>query len=284
MADLADRIEATLGKRPVSVRPLSGGCVGDVSLVTLDDGGNIVAKTGDAASGLETEGMMLRHLADPGGLPVPEVLHAEPTLLLMTYVETAGALDAAAEEDAAHHLARLHGVTRERFGFDGDTVIAQLRQPNDDADSWCQFFRDRRLLYMAEAAHAAGRLPSELRQRIDRLAGKLDRWIADDGTPPGLVHGDMWGGNVLVRGGRIAGFIDPAIYYADPEIELAFATMFGTFGDAFFRRYDELVGLRPGFFEERRDLYNLWPLLVHVRLFGGGYVGSVARTLERYGC
>ena len=91
----------------------------------------------------------------------------------------------------------------------------------------------------------------------------------------------MWGGNVLTREGRIAGFIDPAIYYADPEIELAFATLFGTFGDTFFARYREHRPLAPGFFDVRRDLYNLYPLLVHVRLFGGGYVGGVVRTVRR---
>jgi fructosamine-3-kinase len=91
----------------------------------------------------------------------------------------------------------------------------------------------------------------------------------------------MWGGNVLVRDGRIAGFVDPAIYFADPEIELAFSTLFSTFGEPFFRRYSEIRPLRPGFFEVRRDLYNLWPLLVHVRLFGGAYVASVERTLDK---
>ena len=75
----------------------------------------------------------------------------------------------------------------------------------------------------------------------------------------------------------------PAIYFADAEIELAFATLFNTFGDSFFARYSERRPLRPGFFEERRDLYNLYPLLVHVRLFGGGYVGAVERILDRFG-
>jgi fructosamine-3-kinase len=119
--------------------------------------------------------------------------------------------------------------------------------------------------------------------RVETLAGRLDRWISDDARPS-LIHGDMWSGNVLTKNGRIAGFVDPAIYYADAEIELAFATLFTTFGDAFFARYSELRPLRSGFFEERRDLYNLYPLLVHVRLFGGGYVGSVERTLARYDC
>jgi len=81
----------------------------------------------------------------------------------------------------------------------------------------------------------------------------------------------------------LPGFVDPAIYYADAEVELAFATLFSTFTDPFFRRYAELRPIRPGFREARRDIYNLYPLLVHVRLFGGDYVRSVDRTLARFG-
>ena len=98
-----------------------------------------------------------------------------------------------------------------------------------------------------------------------------------------MIHGDLWGGNVLCGSNGLSGFIDPAIYYADPEIELAFMTLFGTVGDRFFRRYGEYHAIRPGFFEIRRDLYNLYPLLVHVRLFGGGYLGQVQSILRRLG-
>jgi fructosamine-3-kinase len=100
---------------------------------------------------------------------------------------------------------------------------------------------------------------------------------------PSAIHGDLWGGNILSSGHRISGLIDPALYYADAEIELAFMTLFGSVGDRFFRSYGERSALRPGFFEARRDLYNLYPLLVHVRLFGGGYVAQVERTLDRFG-
>ena len=127
-----------------------------------------------------------------------------------------------------------------------------------------------------------GRLPGAVLSRLHALAGRLDKWLAEP-ERPSLIHGDMWGGNVLCRDGRISGFVDPAIYYADPEIELAFSTMFGTFGDAFFGPYRELRPMASGFFEERRHLYNLYPLLVHVRLFGGAYAGQVERTLGRFG-
>ena len=111
--------------------------------------------------------------------------------------------------------------------------------------------------------------------------GKLERYI-DSGTRPSLIHGDVWGGNVLARGGRIAAFVDPAIYFADAEIELAFSTLFGTFGEAFFDRYRQIRPIAPGFFEVRRDLYNLYPLLVHTRLFGASYAASVKRSLARF--
>lgn len=122
-----------------------------------------------------------------------------------------------------------------------------------------------------------------MRERIEALCARLGEWL-EEPARPSLIHGDLWGGNVLAADGRISGFIDPAIYYADPEIELAFTTLFGTFGDAFFRRYGELRPLRARFFEERRDLYNLYPLLVHVRLFGGEYVSQVEAILRKFGC
>jgi fructosamine-3-kinase len=120
-------------------------------------------------------------------------------------------------------------------------------------------------------------------RRIDRFSEGLDRLI-EEPDHPSLLHGDVWTTNVLAEGDRITGFFDPAVYYGHPEIELAFITLFSTFGEAFFRRYDELRGIRPGFFEVRRGIYNLYPLLVHVRLFGGGYLSGVERVLDRHGC
>ncbi len=134
---------------------------------------------------------------------------------------------------------------------------------------------------MGRLALDAGRLPAGAFAALERLAGRLERYI-EAGGRPALIHGDVWGGNVLARGGHIAAFVDPAIYFADPEIELAFSTLFGTFGEAFFERYGEIRPLAPGFFEARRDLYNLYPLLVHTRLFGGGYAASVAQILRRF--
>ncbi|WP_046022798.1 fructosamine kinase family protein [Magnetospira sp. QH-2] len=277
---ITETITRVTGRKPIEFRPLSGGCIGDVYRVTLEGSGSLVAKVGDGSSGLDIEGYMLEILGPH--LPVPDVLHAEPGLLLMSYLLNDGGLTADSQAHAAELLASLHDVPGKAFGLDQDTLIGGLHQPNPWTERWIDFFRDQRLLFMARDAQQAGRLPGRLMDRIEKMAARLDRWISEP-TQSSLLHGDMWTGNVLCRGRRIAGFVDPACYYGDPEIELAFSTLFGTFGKAFFQRYEKLRPIAPGFFEERRDLYNLYPLLVHVRLFGGSYVGSVDRTLSRFG-
>ena len=281
---MLDEIAKTIGRlagSPVAgVSPLAGGCIGAVYRVTLEDGRALAAKVG---GGLAVEGFMLRYLAENSRLPVPRVVHAGDELLVMDFIEAKDGIDRPAEIHAAELLAELHGITAEAFGFERATVIGGLEQPNPWTPGWLDFFRDQRLLFMGREALDAGHLPGRLMKRLEVMAGRLDRWL-EEPAAPSLLHGDMWTGNVLCREGRIAGFVDPAVYYGDAEIELAFATLFGTFGTPFFERYADLRLLRPGFFEERRDLYNLYPLLVHARLFGGSYVGSVERTLTRFGC
>jgi fructosamine-3-kinase len=280
---IEDRIEAALGVRPRALAPLSGGCIAEAYRTELPGGERVAVKCAAGAGNLELEAYMLRYLAEHSRLPVPAVLYADADILIMAFIETAGGLDASAERHAAELLAELHGITAPAFGHERDTLIGPLHQPNPWTERWVDFFRDQRLLYMARLAFEAGRLPQTTLRRLEHLAEILDRYI-ENRNPPGLIHGDMWGGNVLARNGRIAGFIDPAIYHADPEIELAFSTLFSTYGSSFFDYYNELRPLSDGFFEVRRDLYNLYPLLVHVRLFGGGYLGGVETTLKRLGC
>jgi fructosamine-3-kinase len=243
----------------------------------------MVAKVDDGPQpALDIEGFMLSFLAENSTLPVPEVYHSSPGLLLMEWVSGRSRFGEQAERHAAELLAELHEVTAPRFGLERDTLIGGLPQPNPQSDDWLPFFGQQRLLYMAREAEAAGRLPSDMRRRVETVAGRLERWLMEP-EAPALIHGDVWTTNVLAAGGRIVAFLDPAIYFAHPEIELAFITLFGTFGRPFFRRYEDRRAIAPGFFEERKDLYNLYPLLVHVRLFGGSYVQSVARTLRQYG-
>jgi len=278
---LEARITAALGVEVSRLTPLQGGCIGEVYRVRMADGDDLVAKTArDATATLDVEGFMLGYLATHTALPVPQVLHAAPDLLLMTHLPGDSHFNAAAERHAAELLAALHTHTAPRFGFECDTLIGGLRQPNPWTATWREFFAEQRLCYMAREAERAGRLPATTRRRIEALAEKIDRYI-DEPTQPALLHGDVWTTNMLAEGSRITGFLDPAIYYGHPDIELAFTTLFGTFGESFYQYYHEIHPIAPGFWEVRRDIYNLYPLLVHVRLFGGGYVGRVEQTLAR---
>jgi fructosamine-3-kinase len=279
-AGLETAVRDALGTTVRSLRPLGGGCISEVQRVELGDGRTIVAKLGDPGGGLTLEATMLESLRATGW-PVPAVLHAEQELLLLEHVDNDGRSGATGEYHAADLLARLHAAAQPDFGFEHDTVIAGLPQHNPPSDAWIPFFAEHRLLAMAARAHEAGRLPAEVRDRIEVLAGRLDRWLLEPAAPS-LIHGDLWGGNVLFHRGRVAAFVDPACYRAHAEVELAFTTLFHTFGERFFDRYREQRPIPPGFFEVRRDLYNLYPLLVHVRLFGGGYVGSVQAILDRF--
>lgn len=307
MSMLTNRIESALATRIVEARAMAVG-FGLVGLeLRLADGRHVAVKARASPdpqgnereranlprsglsrsdlprSGLELEAFMLGELARLSDLPVPGVHYADADLLVMDFIETDGSgITASVERHAGALIAALHATPRPHFGYARDTLIGPLAQPNPRAPLWVPFFRDHRLMHMAARAHGDGALPSSLFARIERLAGRLDEHLIEP-AHPSLLHGDLWTGNVLVRTGRVAGFVDPAISFGSPEIELAFTTLFGTFGADFFAAYEEVLPLAPGFHERRRDLYNLYPLLVHVRLFGASYLAGIEATLRRFG-
>ncbi len=271
-----------LGQAPSSVSPLGGGCVGEVYLVTTRGDDKLVAKVDRSRTGkLDVEGYMLEYLAPH--LPVPKVLHASPNLLVMEWLPGGQIFDRHAQEHAAQLLASLHGVMRDLCGLSRDTLIGGLHQPNPETYSWVSFFAEHRLVHMARTAHDHGRLDANTLLRVQRLAERLGEWIDEPGQLS-LLHGDVWSGNVLAQGSRITGFLDPAIYFGHPEVELAFLTMFQTFGEAFFAAYSAERPIAEGFTEQRCHLYNLYPYLVHTRLFGGSYLRGVERILCMFNC
>jgi fructosamine-3-kinase len=285
--ELKTRLETVLGSSVVEARPLPVGFGLTGLRIKLADGRRLAVKAREESQGrtpsLELEAYMLGELARHSELPVPHVHYAEPGLLVMDFIENDGSgITPSVERHAGELLANLHATKREWFGYERDTLIGPLAQPNPKSRRWVPFFRDQRLLFMARQAHQDGSLPSSMLGRIERLAERIDDYLVEPAFPS-LLHGDLWTGNVLVRGDRIAGFVDPAIYCGHPEIELAFTTLFGTFGETFFETYEGLMPLEPGFHELRSSLYNLYPRLVHVRLFGSGYLAGIDGTLARLG-
>ncbi len=275
-------IERIFQQKIRSWKPLAGGMISQVIRVDLDGGESIVAKAGDGGHDLTIEAYMLRYLRKRTELPVPAVLHDEPNLLLMEFVE--GRIEW--EGDALRHLGELlagcHQVTSPSYGLERDTLIGPLHQPNPQMGSWIAFFREQRLLYMIGIARDSGHLPAALEQRLLRIAEKLDRYLAEPDKPV-LIHGDMWKTNVIIRAGRVAGIIDPALYYAHNEMELAYMTLFGGTGEEFFSAYTETIPIEDEFYSTRRHIYNLYPLLIHLTIFGSKYLKPLRQTLKRFG-
>jgi len=280
--DQISRCGKAAGSAVARLSPLSGGCLAEVLRADLADGGSVVVKAGRESDRLDIEGRSLRALGEDGGLPVPCLYLIDPDLIVMEHLPNDGGLDATAQRDAAGLIAALHIKPRDGYGYAEDTRIGPLHQPNPPANKWVPFYRDHRLLFMGRVAMERGGLSAAGYAALERLAGRLESLIGEP-EHPSLLHGDLWTGNVLASGGRITGFIDPAIYHGDAEMDLAFSTLFGTFGEDFFDAYRDV---RPfdyaGFLDTRRDLYNLYPLLVHTALFGGGYANSVARIVQRF--
>jgi fructosamine-3-kinase len=230
---LTTRVEAAIGVAPTDIRPLGGGCIGQVYALDFADKERLVVKVDDRSQPtLDVEGYMLRYLAEHSDLPVPDVHFSSPRLLVMAFIGGDSHFGAAAQRHAAELLAALHGVRAPRFGLERETLIGSLPQPNPWTDRWIDFFREHRLHYMARVAEEEGPLSAGLRRRIETFAAQLERWL-EEPAHPSLIHGDVWTTNVLAQDNRITGFVDPAIYYAHPEIELAFSTLFGTFGASF---------------------------------------------------
>lgn len=283
LGPIEQEIDTRLGAAVAEVGTQHGGSVGEVYRVSMEDGRELIVKVDRRKRpNLDVEAYMLEYLAQHSTLPVPKVVYSAPELIAMDFLPGASHFSENAQLHAAELLADLHGIREDRFGLERETLIGSLEQPNPLETSWIGFFREHRLLGFARQAHAENRIGTPLLRRIEEFAERLDKWL-EEPEHPSLLHGDVWTTNVLADDHHITGFVDPAIYYGHPEIELAFITLFSTFGPAFFNRYNQLRPIAPGFFEQRRDIYNLYPLLVHVRLFGGGYVGGVERTLEKFG-
>ncbi|MBL7110839.1 MAG: fructosamine kinase family protein [Bacteroidales bacterium] len=176
-------------------------------------------------------------------------------------------------------LAKLHDHTASFYGLDHDNYMGSLPQSNRKSSNWIDFFREERLEKQLRLARDSGQLTGDTNVLFSRLFSRLDQLLSVD--RPSLLHGDLWGGNFMVSETGEPCLIDPAVYYGHREVDLAMTKLFGGFSSDFYHGYESHHGLVPGW-RERLDLYNLYPLLVHVTLFGGGYIGSVRRILQKF--
>lgn len=228
----------------------------------------------------EAKGLSLLHKA--AEIDIPEVLQfgeaGDDSYLLLTYVSSSG-MRANFWEIFGERLAALHKHKSEKFGIDHDNYMGSLQQSNRFHDKWVDFFIHQRLEPQVRLAREAGEIGKSTVSAFERLYNRLDKIFPP--TLPSLVHGDLWSGNYMVNHQGEPCLIDPAVYFGHPEVDIAMSTLFGGFSQAFYDAYNDHNPLENGW-RNRSDIYNLYPLLIHVNLFGGSYAHQVQRIVGRF--
>ena len=263
MSAFAARVALVTGVAEEHLERLAGESLSEVLLVPRPEG-PVVAKSGPA---LGAEAAMLRALA-AAGVPAPAVEGEHDGVLLLEYVPNDGLLSPRAWADIGEQVRHLHKRTGESYGWPVDYAIGTVALDNREGRDWPRFWGEQRLVATAAL------LDRPWRERVERLASRIAELLPAE-PPRSLLHGDLWSGNILVRDGRLVGLIDPACYHGDGEVDLAMLALFSSPPAEFWDGYGPL---EPGW-RERQPIYQLFPALAHVRLWGSGYFAMVERLL-----
>ena len=175
-------------------------------------------------------------------------------------------------------LAAMHLVNREYFGWDYDNTIGSTPQPNTSSESWIEFWHKNRLGYQLELAVMNG-YGNQLQARGDCLLQQFPLFFSTYHPVPSLLHGDLWSGNYAVDKYGTPYIFDPAVYYGDRETDIAMTELFGGFPTLFYRAYEEAFPLDQDY-HKRKKLYNLYHILNHLNLFGGGYLSQAREMID----
>jgi fructosamine-3-kinase len=229
----------------------------------------------------EARGLVI--LANAGAIRVPRPLFDgkfhQQVYLVMEYIQK-GNPSPTFWQDFGSSIALLHKHTEEKFGLPFQNYIGRLHQQNNAHDTWCAFYKNERILFLVEKALKRKLLTPEEVSLAENICDKIG-WIIPE-EKPSLLHGDLWNGNFFAQENGQPAVFDPAVYYGHREMDLAMAQLFGGFDPVFFEAYNASFPLQPGW-KERTDIFQLYPLLVHLLLFGGPYYQQVASVLKKYG-
>ncbi len=271
--------------RPSSERAVSGGYIHQSAIFESEQGTSIFLKqnSADLLPLFETESRSLSWLASSETIRVPKPLcfgeSSGISFLAMEAISLADRKDPDASRVMGHQLSQLHGIHGERFGADYDNFIGATPQPNLPNQSWADFFTGHRLEHQFRLAENRGlRFSNE-----DTLLGAVHDHLSTLNVEPSLLHGDLWGGNASFDECGEPVFFDPASYFGDKEADIAFTRLFGGFQKEFYESYRQIF-LEPE--PVRETIYNLYHILNHFVLFGGGYdqqaeemMAKILRTL-----
>jgi len=262
----------------------SGGCI--------NQGGKLDTSAGDFfikwnsaenyPNMFAAEAKGLRLLYETHAFRIPAVINfAELTnyqILLLEFIE-GESRNANYWQNLGQQLAALHKYSASQFGLDHDNYIGSLTQRNHQHRSWADFFIHERIDPLVRQCIDKGLCPTNRINDFESLYNKLPSIFPDEA--PALLHGDLWSGNLISDEKGNPVLIDPAVYFGHREMDIAFTTLFGGFDPAFYNAYKDAFPLLAGF-EQRKSVYNIYPLLVHAILFGGGYLNQALDVLKRY--
>ncbi len=277
---VAAGLEQVLGAPVHDARYLGGGTINTSALVAIA-GQRVFVKWHQGAPpgffAAEVDG--LARLRATATVRVPDVIahhDGAPVSWLALPAVTPGARTGPMFEEAGRALARLHACRGERSGLERQNVIGSIPQDNRCADGWGwrEFFVHKRLRVFDDI------LPTRLKRKLDRF--DFERWLPEPDGGPALLHGDLWSGNLMADRLGCPWFIDPAVYFGHPEIDLAMTRHWGGFDERFYRAYAEVAGEAQPEQDARFEILNLYTLLVHARIFGG-YLNEVDTVLTKYG-
>lgn len=267
------------------VERLTGGCINESFKIVSQTGSFFLKRNQpDFEIQFKKEADSLKILRETATLYVPEVLQIgtqdNHAYLLMEYIQPEAPSHDFWEKFGTN-LAKLHQTSsiNQKFGLSFDNYIGELPQKNNYKSNWIDFFVENRLEPQVKLALEKQLISRYFLNRFLKLYDRLPGLLPE--APPSLIHGDLWSGNFLCGPNEEAVLIDPAIYFGNREIELAFTQLFGGFSPEFYRSYHQTWPLEPGF-QDRVDIYNLYPLLVHVNLFGSSYLSGVEKVIRRY--
>lgn len=283
-SSLREALTDALGSSVQASSPVGGGDVSVAYRVELSDGQVVFAKThGDPPKDFfSTEAAGLRWLREAGGVNVPDVLAVSdegPAFLALQWVEEGQGVEST-EADFGRQLAAVHQAGAPSFGRADGRPTGSLSLPNEPADTWALFYGRRRLLPLAERANQTHALDGDAVAGLFRLADRLEE-VGGPPEPPARLHGDLWAGNRLVADDGENWLIDPASYGGHRESDLAMMRLFGGFGREAYGAYREVFPLADGW-EERVQLHQIAPLVIHAIKFGGSYAGAAAAAIARY--
>ncbi|NCC32325.1 MAG: fructosamine kinase [Chloroflexia bacterium] len=278
-------IEQRLGAPLITVTPMGGSFGAQLTRVHTQGVSYALkwATRGPARAMVAAEADGLRRLAGAGSVRVPRVVADDDGTCGIAFVLSEWITSNGMEPDQAllgANLAQLHRTTQAAFGLEKNNFLGGTPQVNSWTPSWPTFFRECRLLPQIKLAVANGFLTTSRHAALERLAARLEAWLAIPGEPA-LIHGDLWSGNLVGMADGTPVLIDPAVSFSHREAELAYTELFGGFGPRFYAAYQAAWPLEPGY-AERRDLYNLYHLLNHLNLFGLGYAAQVDQIVRRY--